>query len=439
MSRKKTLIKGTFILTLTGVISRCIGFGQRMFLSQIFGPEGVGIYQLIFPVYGLFLAFTTGGIQTSVSRSVSSKIALGDEEGAKSLLKSSLILSTTLSLCACFVLRQNASYIATYILGTTETTELLMLLAYAFPFASIHGCIMGYYFGMKQTMIPSACQLLEQIFRVGSIYILYLVCIQSNISYGISLAVIGLVLGEIVSALFSLLCINGPKVRLQKAKISPSIFTHHLHTLLPMAIPLTANRVIIGLLHSIEAISIPSKLEAYGLSTSQALSTYGILVGMALPCLLFPTAITSSVATVLLPTVAEIQAIGDKKEMKQIVHKTMQYCTALGILCLISFLICSNLIADVLFHTPEVASFLNVMAWLCPFLYLNTTMVSILNGLGKPTTTFILNTLSLLIRIACVFILIPSVGIYGYLWGMLISQIFITIGCYFTFRSLCLI
>ncbi len=268
---------------------------------------------------------------------------------------------------------------------------------------------------------------------------MYVFCIEKGSSYSISLAVIGLVIAEIISALFALICVTSSKIQLNRVRINTGITRKNLLTLLPIALPLTATRVVLNILHSIEAVSIPTQLRSFGLSNSEALSTYGILIGMALPCLLFPTAITSAISTMLLPTVAEIQALDNKKEIKLVVHKTMQYCTFLGITCLISFLLFSDIIGSILFHNAIVGSYIRVMAWLCPFLYLNTTLLSILNGLGKANTTFFLNTFSLLIRIACVFFLIPSVGIYGYLWGMLASQIFITVGTFITFRRLCII
>lgn len=439
MSRKKTILMGTFILTLTGILSRCIGFGQRMFLSQTFGAEGLGMYQLIFPVYGLCLALTTGGIQTSISRTVAARVAVDDSEGSKSFLLCSMLLSVSISVVVSFLLYSNANFIANQLLGDSRTYDLLLILAYAFPFSSIHGCIMGYYLGKKQTAIPSICQLLEQIIRVGSIYCMYALCLKNNVSYNISLAVVGLVFAEIISALFSLLCISSSQIQISKVKLTPNLISQNIQTLLPMAVPLTSTRVVLSILHSIEAVSIPSQLRNFGLSNTDALSTYGILVGMALPCILFPTAITSAISTMLLPTVSEIQALNNKKEIKLIVHKTMQYCTLLGFTCLISFLLFSDIIGELLFHNTAVSSYLRVMAWLCPFLYLNTTLLSILNGLGKATTTFLLNTSSLLIRIACVFYLIPNVGIYGYLSGLLFSQIFVTVGCMLIFRRLCLI
>ncbi len=368
MSRKKTFIKGTFLLTSAGIISRCIGFLYRIFLSQAFGAEGLGLYQLIFPIFALCYALTTSGIETAISRNVSAKIAVGKEKEAREFFLVSASFSLLLSFIVAYLLQQHASYISMYILGDVRTYELLLILSYAFPFSSLHSCIMGYYLGQKRTELPALTQLIEQATRVVSIVALYSYFTTNDISCSISLAVVGLVIGEVASTLFTLLYIFQRKSHSQPIKITPAAYLLYLRELLPIATPLTANRVTLNILRGIEALSIPLKLQAHGLTTSVALSTYGVLTGMALPCILFPTAITSSVSALLLPTIAEIQALNNKKEIKQVVQNTIKYCTLLGFACFISFFIFSDFIGTFIFQNSEVASFLKVLAWLCPFL-----------------------------------------------------------------------
>ena len=77
----------------------------------------------------------------------------------------------------------------------------------------------------------------------------------------------------------------------------------------------------LNILQSIEAVSIPIKLQLYGMNVKASLSTYGVLTGMALPCILFPSAITNSVSTMLLPTVAEIQAMDERSQLSSLIRK----------------------------------------------------------------------------------------------------------------------
>lgn len=77
---KERFFKGTFLLTSAGLISRIMGFFYRIFLSHTIGAEGIGLYQLVVPLQHLVLAMTTFGIQTSLSRLISSHTALGEKK-----------------------------------------------------------------------------------------------------------------------------------------------------------------------------------------------------------------------------------------------------------------------------------------------------------------------------------------------------------------------
>ena len=81
----------------------------------------------------------------------------------------------------------------------------------------------------------------------------------------------------------------------------------------------------------------------------------------------------------------------------------------------------------VLFANELAGTFIIILGWMCPFLYLFTTLSSILNGLGKTSITFTLNIIGLSIRIAFVVWGIPLFGIKAYLWGTLLSQIIMAV------------
>ena len=154
---------------------------------------------------------------------------------------------------------------------------------------------------------------------------------------------------------------------------------------------------------------------------------YGVLTGMALPCILFPSAITSSISIMLMPTVAEIQTTDNRHEMLDIIKKVAGSCFILGLACCLFFLVFGSWIGGVLFGSTAAGKFIVTLAWMCPFLYTNSALLSVINGLGKTTSTFLINSLGLVIRIASVFIAIPLFGIQGYLWGMLGSQLVVSL------------
>ena len=410
---KNKLICGTFVLTFTGLITRFMGFFFRMFLSHTFGAEQVGLYQLIFPVYGLCFSLSCAGIETSLSRCVAQKINKGQMNDAKELVFQALTLSLSLSLLLAYLIHQLAPWLSIHLLKDNRCEHLLSALAYALPFASIHSCIVGYYLGQRQTKIPAFSQLLEQIGRIGAVYIIYKICLNTRIECTIVIAVIGITIGEMLAALYCL----------RFTSLKPCFHISHLKELSALAIPLTSNRILMNLLQSIETISIPICLQKYGYTNEGALSIYGVLTGMALPCIFFPTALTSSISTMLLPTVADIQAAKNTEHLNSLIRRVIYFGLCLGSICGVGFLFFGPLIGTLLFDNALVGSFLKTLAWICPFMYMNTTLMSMLNGLGKATKTLLISILSLTIRISGVWFGVPLFGMQGYLWGLLASQL----------------
>lgn len=89
--KKQSLIKGTVILGSAGIISKFLGLFFRWPLQMLVGDEGVGYYQMSFPLYMFFVA-AASGIPVAVSKMVSERNAIGDYEGIIQVLRKSLLL-----------------------------------------------------------------------------------------------------------------------------------------------------------------------------------------------------------------------------------------------------------------------------------------------------------------------------------------------------------
>ena len=170
---KHAILKGTFILTATGFLSRLIGFFFRIFLSHNFGEEQMGLYQLIFPIYALCYSLSCAGMETALCRSVAKKMSRGNKREANILLYQSICITVLTSILLSFILAETATSLSIHVLGDLRCELLLQVLAFILPFSAIHSCICGYYLGLKQTKIPAASQLVEQVARVGSVYLIY--------------------------------------------------------------------------------------------------------------------------------------------------------------------------------------------------------------------------------------------------------------------------
>ncbi|NBH13767.1 polysaccharide biosynthesis protein [Lachnospiraceae bacterium] len=426
--RNHPLITGTLLLTLAGIFSRIIGFFFRIFLSQTIGAEGMGIYQLTIPIHVLTISLTSSAIQTAISRFVAQAAVCNTANGTYTgsggkkkircnescYLGAGLMLSLSLAFFCSLFLYQSADFLAVHFLEEARCAPLLEIIAFTIPFGAVHSCINGYFYGLKKTFVPAVSQLLEQLARVLSVWLFFQISMEQHNAISLNLIVWGMVVGEFTAVLFSVSFLRHKKSRGSRF--------HALGQILFMSLPLSANRVLVNVLQSMEAVMLPGQLRLYGYSNTEALSVYGTLTGMALPMVLFPSVLTNSVSVMLLPVIAEAQ---EKKEHRYIINavkKTCFYSLLLGFLCTLLFLVFGRWMGEFLFSNSLAGTFIVTLGWLCPFLYLSTTLHSILNGLGKTTHTFFLNILGLGIRIAFVLFVVPITGMKGYLWGALLSQ-----------------
>lgn len=430
------LVTGTVILTLTGLLSRFIGFFYRIFLSNAFGAEGMGIYQLIAPVLALSFALTASGIQTAISKYVASETSTHDYHTSFRTLWAGFLMAMALSLACALGIYLYADGIAVAFLMERRTAPLLRIIALSIPMATVHSCINGYFYGIRRTAIPAFSQLAEQVFRVGSVYLIYYFFRQHDMQPTISFAVAGLVIGESASMIVSVVAILARAhhvfpARDRRLPGAPALSSYRriCGRLLQLAVPLSANRLVLNLLQSIEAIYIPNKLMAYGLNNADALGVYGVLTGMSLPLILFPSAITNSISVLLLPIVSEADASGNTGAVKRAIVTSIRCCLLLGFGCTALSLLLGRPAGRLLFHSELAGSFILTLSFICPFMYIASTLGSILNGLGKTAQTFLYSVVSLLLRLLFVFIAIPRYGIKGYLWGMLASQMLQTLLC----------
>ena len=309
---RSSLIKGTLILTLAGTLSRFIGFFYKIFLSRTIGAEALGIYQLIFPLFAFCLALSCGGLQTAISRYAASSKT---DRIARSYLTIGTTLSLVLSFCCAVFLFRYADFLSLHLLGEARCEPLLRIMAVAIPFACIHACISGYYYGRKKAGIPSASQLVEQLIRVLGVWLVCSILTEQQQEFTAAIAVWGLVFGEIASALFSLTALSAKKNTVfRKSAFQKTTNTAfydlkaRTSNLCSMAIPLTINRVSLSLAQSLENILIPLSLRSFGYSSEDALSVYGILTGMVFSTIMFPAVLSNSLSAMLLPEIAKAQA-----------------------------------------------------------------------------------------------------------------------------------
>ena len=426
------VIKGTLILTVTGLATRLIGFYNRIFLSNLIGAKELGIYQLIFPLYMVAFSLTTMGNELALTKLVSEYAGRNDIASAKSFFKTCFLINLSLGLLTGLIFFFNADYLSLRILNASSCGDAIRIIAFAIPFMAMKGAIHGYFLGLEKSEIHGISDLSEQTSKVLGLYLLSTFFIAKK-GYSASFAVIGIVIGEIVSFIYSLIMLqkefyfsksaNNQKhystLPIKKDKI--------LRLFLKNSIPLTTNRFTLTLLQSAEAILIPTFLMKYYNSSSVSLAIYGTFTGMAFPFIMFPATLTNSLSTMLLPAVSYAHSEAKDNYLHRLVNRSIRFCFLIGLISGIVFFFFGSTIGMIFFNNKEAGIFLYQLSFLCPLIYLATTLASILNGLGFATHNLMLTVISTGIRLVSILLLIPKMGISGYISGLFISYLFLTL------------
>lgn len=422
LSLKNPLIKGTLLLTLSGFLTKLIGFFYKIFLSRIFDEEALGIIGLISPVMILVHSFCICGLQNAITRYVSAAKHSKNSDKEYSYLFTGIFISVTLSAICSIIIYCYSYEISVFFLHEPRCHSLLKIAALAFPLSAIHACIDGFFFAHKKTCFPAISMILEQFVRVSIVFLLYQLTLKHGSMLSLAAAGLGIFAGECTSALFSCVFI----CFYSKSNFFPhsSFFSLPIgKNLIKLAFPLSLNRICVSILSSFETTQLPHKLTDYGMSASQALSVYGIFSGMAFPLIMFPCALTGSASSLLLPTVAEAQSRHDAKKIRSLILGTIVFCLTLGFGCTLFFYTFANIIGTYLFQSKLAACQIRALSFICPFMYSSGMLNSLLNGLGKTGFTFIFSMISISIRLFFVFFFIPLLGFQGYVYGILCSQI----------------
>lgn len=337
-----------------------------------------------------------------------------------------VVWSMGLSLVCSLVLYIYADPLSVRVLKESTCGPYLRILALALPFSAVHTCVSGYFYGCRATAVPAAAQLLEQTVRVGCILGLSVIVYGSHPADA-SLAVWGLAAGEISSCMLSLICC---KISIHKGGKMPAAIESAekiRKQLWKYAGLLTANRVSVTVLQSTEMILIPMMLTRYYGDSVLSLELFGIMTGMVLPVISFPNTVTGALSTLLLPAVSEAEAVHNYKGIADTFEKSIQYTMMMGIFACLLFAVYGGEIGVILFNNAEAGTYIRLFAVLCPLMYIQSLLTGTLNGFGKMNETLMHHVIASAIRIAGILLLIPKMGIRGYIIGVFFANAVITI------------
>jgi stage V sporulation protein B len=286
-----------------------IGAFVRIPLFRMLGAEGVGLYQMIYSLYGLILTLVTGGIPTTITLYTAKDRQLGLK-----MLKVSIILLAVIGVIVGLLCHTLALRLA-LVLGDSRLESPIKFIAPALVLVPLLSVVRGYMQGLEYYSSLAISELIEQVFRVLTIIILVSLWISHSLGLAVSGAAFGAVIGAWI-ALCYLLIIMHSSWKGMKTRSSFHILGNYgsLFTflwLIRATLAITAARLIMPLADFMDAMIIPHRLQHAGVTSEVATAIYGIFTGMAVSIVYMPTLVSSAVSHIYSAKIAADWKRGD--------------------------------------------------------------------------------------------------------------------------------
>ena len=418
--KKTVFIKNAAILTGSSLILRFAGIIFKVWLAKKIGSEGIGLYQLVFSVYVLASTFATSGISTAVTRLVAEEMAVGTKKSTLKILKRAVELTLIIALFSAGIIYFGAEFIAKRFLGDMRAVNSIKILPLSLPFIGITACFRGYFIARRKVTPNAVCQIAEQLFRIALI-LLFLNAFSNTISGSCFAVMLGDACAEIISMALLLMqyIFDVKTIKSDGGEKAPRPV---LRQILHIAVPITSGRYLNTLLRTAENVLVPKNLAKYKFSKENALSQFGMIKGMALPILFFPSAILNSVSTLLIPEMSEAVARNNKWIVKECTEKILKLTSLIGFLFGAVFFFCGERIGVLIYGDKTVGFLLKALSPIVPLMYLDSISDGLLKGLDQQFFTFRTAVTDSVIRIILILIMLKRMGLWGFIIIMYFSN-----------------
>lgn len=435
MKKTELFFVNAILLSAVSILIRLIGVSFNAFISVKVGAECMGLFSLVMSVYGLSVTFASSGINLAVVRCVSEAQAISTDTQEKatklrSIMRAAVLYSLAFGTVTALAVFLFSDFIGCRLLCDARTVPSLKTFALSLPPIAVSAALAGYFTGLRRVVKNAAVSLIEQLVKILIICMGLVLIAPNGIEYACLAIVGGGALAEGASLVTSYILyafdknirfkIKGRKKERSRNKGSfRGDFAKVWSLALPVAVGSYARQ---GLLTA-EHLAIPGSLRRYGLDPSGALAAYGVMHGMVMPLVLFPSAVLYSFAGLLVPELSECMALGNKSRAVSIGEKVFRSSLLFSVCVAGIFLSFSDTIGMSMYQDPEASRQLRLVAALVPVMYLDSAVDGMLKGLGEQVYCMKVNVLDSSLCLVLVLILVPLMGIDGYILLMIISEI----------------
>lgn len=426
--KKLSFLQNTIVLVVSNLITGSLMFLFSIILSKEVGAQGVGLYQMIMPVYSLFICFTCGGTTTALSKIVAEQNSKKNTSELYKSISASIAFFSLWTAVICIVIILAAPFISLSVLKDVRTYQSILIFIPALICVSIGSILKGYFYGLQNSTFPAVIDIVEKTVRVIVLIILVTSFKNYGLKYQVAGAVGAMTAGELISCALLYISYKRSRYSVKQITGTPDNVFQIIVNVLKISLPLCLNGFLATMLGTFITVMIPRRLQSAGLSAESALALFGKLSGMGLSVVMFPSIIIGAISIILVPVISEASSTKNMLNVNRKIYSTIKITTTVAALSAGLFFSLPGDLGRLFYQRGDLGGIIFSLSFGVIFIYVESTLFGILNGLGKQGILLRNTIIMSAVDITLLYILlgIPEINIYGYAVNFVVSPL---VGC----------
>ena len=407
----KSILKSVALISVFSVLTRLFGFLLRIFLSRTIGAEALGLYQVALSVFMVLLTVVSSGLTLIISRMTASYRVSQDKKATASLITSGLLLALVVSviLCAIILIFKN---LFAHLFTDENCVNILIILLPSLIFSAIYSVFRGAMWGHDNYFALCVTELFEMVIKIA--FSVLLLNASMSVLQSATTVAWAFTLSCVFSAVLVVILYFFYGGKLGKP-------TRIYRTILSRSAPITGVRIAGSLVQPLIALILPARLMLAGYTASQAMSIYGIALGMTFPLLFLPTTLTGSLSTALVPDISMAMAQNDSSHIQKRVTASINFTLFISFLVVPIFVAIGDKIGVFLYGEALSGTLLQFSSWIMIPMGVTNITSAILNSVGLEVKSFINYIIGGIFTFISVMWLTKFMGVLSLPFGMGVS------------------
>ena len=416
--KKDTFKTSIMILLIGGFITKILSFVIRVLYTRTIGEEGINLYTIVTPTFGLFITLAQFALPISISKLVSE-----NRIRSKKIVFSTFFFILLFNLFLILFVLVTAPFIANNLLKQPTVTPLLYAMAFTLPFISITSILKGYFLGKLQVAPNTISNIFEQTVRILFLLFGLPLLVKKSILLGVISYILFNIITEIVS-IFTFWCFLPKKKSLHKEDIHPD--QKIIKRVLKISVPSVSSRLIGNIAFFLEPIILTNLLLFFGYSNSYILEEYASYNAYAIGLLTIPSFLVAAICQILIPEISKYHSQKNILMIKRHIKQALSYSFIIGFFCSMFLFFFRDPLLNIIYNTTRGSEYIFALAPFFVLFYLEAPLSSTLQALDESKKAMQITLYGSILKLSTMAILCCfKIGLYALVFSEILNIFFV--------------